>query len=114
MNKGNVKWWVLVMVLIILCPSLFFVMVGLNAFFDTSGGSSFVLGVFFLCLSAGLWLLPLGMWRFGNGRFDKLKTGRFPPVAKSGDDESSAGYSPFHTDPHYDADSATQDSGDDF
>ena len=102
MNKNNVKWWVLVMVLIILCPSLFFVAVGLNAFFDTSGGSSFALGVFFLCLSAGLWLLPLGMWRFGNGRS--------APVTKSGGDgDSSAEYSPFHTDPHHDADSAMQD-----
>ena len=101
MNKNNVKWWVLVMVLIILCPSLFFVAVGLNAFFDTSGGSSFALGVFFLCLSAGLWLLPLGLWRFGNGRFSE--------VAKSGDGESSDQYSPFHSDPHQDADSATQD-----
>ena len=108
MNKDNVKWWVLLMVLIIACPSLFFVMVALNAFFDTSGGSSVLLGIFFLCLSGGLWLLPLGMWLFGNGRFGKLKTGRFPAVAKA-DDESSAQYSPFHTDPYHDADAAMQD-----
>ena len=100
MNKDNVKWWVLLMVLIVACPSLFFVMVALNAFFDTSGGSSVVLGIFFLCLSGGLWLLPFGVWRFGNGRF--------PPVATV-DDESSAQYSPFAVDPYYDADAATQD-----
>ncbi len=100
MHKGNVKWWVLLMVLMVVCPSLFFVMVGLNAFFDTSGGSSFVLGVFFLCLSAGLWLLPLGMWRFGNGRS--------APISKVDDGESSAEYSPFHTDPYYDADSGSE------
>ena len=100
MNKNNVKWWVLLMVLIILCPSLFFVMVALNAFFDTSGGSSAALGVCFLCLSAGLWLLPFGVWWFGNGRL--------PPVAPA-DDESSAQYSPFAVDPYYDADAAMQD-----
>ena len=100
MNKDNVKWWVLLMVLIVACPSLFFVMVALNAFFDTSGGSSVVLGLFFLCLSAGLWLLPFGMWRFGNGRF---------PSTTTVDDDSSAQYTPFAVDPYYDADAAMQD-----
>lgn len=99
MHKGNVKWWVLLMVLIIVCPSLFFVMVGLNAFFDTSGGSSFVVGLFFLCLSAGLWLLPLGMWWFGNGR-------SAPNAKVESDGDSSAQYTPFHNDPYYDADAA--------
>ncbi len=97
MHTKNVRWWVLFASLIIACPSLFIGMMGLNAFFDTSGGSSFLLGVFLLCMSTGFWLFPFGIWKFGKSR---------PAPSETAVAVTDKAYTPFYSDPYYDADAS--------
>jgi hypothetical protein len=119
MHKKNALLWLIITGLLVSCPSFFCWGMGLGIFLSDAGYGSapeaeqipFAWGVVMLVFGLLFWLLPLGVWRYARRR--PAPTPK-PQSAQSPENSDGDPYSPFSSDPWYDANASVQNMDNDF